>query len=132
MTETQWGGQAYTAPAAPVRRNGLATAALVLGLIGVPTGFFFVGGVFGALAVVLGFLALGRVRRGETDGRGVAIAGIVTGAIAVLVAAGMLVFVLAIADSGSVRDYRDCARGAHTQEDLDACRNQFQRDLGGD
>lgn len=76
--------------AAPRRASGKATAALVLGIAGFITVFA------SALAVALGTLALGDIRgaRGALAGRGVAIAGIALGVIALslliaLVGSGM-------------------------------------------
>jgi hypothetical protein len=68
--------------------NGLAVAALVVGIIAVVTSFCVIGALAGIIAVVLGVLGLQRARRepGEPQ-KGLAIAGIVTGAVAVVVAA---------------------------------------------
>lgn len=112
----------------PARRNGYAFAAVVLGAIGVPLGLFVIGGVLGVMAVTLGVLALGRVRRGETGGRAMAWAGIGLGVVAVL-AAALTLFVIHALDH--VDDpARDCFRHARTPVDLDACRDVFGQDPG--
>ncbi|MFF8846649.1 DUF4352 domain-containing protein [Streptomyces sp. NPDC015127] len=73
---------------APVR-NGLGTAALVLGIIGTVTGFvpllFWLGGLLGLLALVLGLLGRGRAKRGEATNKGTATAGAILGLIAMIV-----------------------------------------------
>lgn len=69
-------------PPPPPRASGLATAALVLGLLSLPTLCVCVGPLVGALAVVLGIVALVRAA-GQPErfaGRGRAAAGIATGA----------------------------------------------------
>ncbi|MFP1629087.1 DUF4352 domain-containing protein [Streptomyces sp. 5K101] len=73
---------------APVR-NGLGTAALVLGIIGTVTGFvpllFWLGGLLGLLALVLGLIGRGRAKRGEAGNKGAATAGAILGLIAMIV-----------------------------------------------
>jgi ABC-type cobalamin transport system permease subunit len=110
------------------RSNGYATAAVVLGAIGVPTAVFFLGGVFGVMAVTLGLLGLGRVKRGEADGRAMAFAGVGLGIVATLVA-GAMVYVVYGAHT-DIDGARDCFRNAKTQEDFDACRDVFGQDAG--
>lgn len=78
----------------PVHRgpaNGLGIAALVVAIIALLLTWSVIGGlIFGVTAVVLGFLAHGRSRRGEATNGGVAVSGIVLGAIACVLS---LVFV---------------------------------------
>ena len=73
----------------PIRAtvNGMAVAALVLGLFG---WCFFVPGI---LAVIFGNLALGKIATsaGRQKGRGMAIAGVVLGWIAIAVLAGLAI-----------------------------------------
>jgi hypothetical protein len=60
-------------PLAARKTNGLAIAALVCGICG----FLYL--VPAILGVVFGIIALRQIRRDESDGRGMAIAGIITG-----------------------------------------------------
>ena len=81
---------------------------MVLGIIGIP---LFLAVIPSILAIILGFRALGRIKRsaGQTTGRGKAITGIVLGIIGVLVAA--LVYVLiATNDKTKISDIKvgDC------------------------
>jgi hypothetical protein len=57
------------------RTNGLAIAALVCGILG---GCF---GITGIVAIVLGAVALGQIKQSGQEGKGLAIAGIVLGAL---------------------------------------------------
>lgn len=66
----------------PIRTSGLAIASLVLGILA-----FFTAGVTGVVAVILGHMALSRIRRqpAELGGSGLAIAGLVTGYIGIVI-----------------------------------------------
>ncbi|MGW8955007.1 DUF4190 domain-containing protein [Streptomyces sp. NPDC055709] len=73
--------------AAPAR-NGLGTAALILGIIGALSGviplFFWLAGILGLIALILGLSAKGRVKRGEATNKGVAITGVVLGLVSLI------------------------------------------------
>jgi hypothetical protein len=102
------GGGGWAQPAAPVagpaaaswqpsqpayyvpqqrRQNGMAVAALVLGIVGV---LFFVVVIPPLLALVFGLVAMGQIKesRGTQDGQGLAVAGVVLGAV------GLVFFVI--------------------------------------
>ncbi|HXO11313.1 MAG TPA: DUF4190 domain-containing protein, partial [Mycobacterium sp.] len=71
-------------PVAP--KNGLGIASLVLAVVGLlSVATVFAPIALGIVAVVLGFLAHARAKRGAADNGGVAIAGIVLGGLAVVV-----------------------------------------------
>ena len=78
-------------PPAARRRNGMGTTALVLGVVAIVLVLLLlfspVGAFLGLLAVLFGILGIMRANRGEADNRGQAVAGLVTGAIALLVGA---------------------------------------------
>ena len=59
----------------PAPKNGLGTASLVVAIISLFT--VFGGIVLGVVAVILGFLGRGRVKRGEATNGGIAMAGII-------------------------------------------------------
>jgi hypothetical protein len=71
------------------RRNGIGTTALVLGVVAITLVLLLLfsplGAFLGLLAVLFGILGLIRVNRGEADNRGQAVAGLVTGGLALLV-----------------------------------------------
>lgn len=74
-----------------MRTNGLATAGLVLGILGILAFWTIYGGlIFGGLAVTFALLSRGRFRMS-----GVAVAGLVCGLIAIL--AAILLFVVGLA-----------------------------------
>jgi hypothetical protein len=102
-----WDGSAWTehttAPTAPAYpaavqqapRNGLGIAALILGIIGVVVGiipfFFWVAGILGVIGLILGFVGRGRARRGEATNGTMALWGIITSAVAVVVSIAILI-----------------------------------------
>ncbi|MDR1082758.1 MAG: DUF2510 domain-containing protein [Coriobacteriales bacterium] len=71
-------------------RKGMATGALILGIIGIPGCLFWIGGIFGVLAIIFGIRGL------KSSRRGMAIAGIVCGVVAVLLMLFSLVVYLVI------------------------------------
>lgn len=59
----------------PMPRNGLGTASLVLGIIGL----LFGGCILGPLAIIFGGIGISRANQGQATNKGVAIAGLVLG-----------------------------------------------------
>ncbi|PMD05197.1 DUF4190 domain-containing protein [Brevibacterium paucivorans] len=81
----------YGAPGYPVRRptNGLAIAALVLGIISILSTYPI--GIIGIAPVIMGHIALKQCKERDQEGKGLAIAGLITGYLAI---AGFVVIVL--------------------------------------
>ena len=135
--ERQYGGQVgeqpYGTPPTGAKRNGLGVAALVLGVLAVLTCFtVVVGFVLGLLAIVFGVIGRGRAKRGEADNGGVATAGLVLGAIglvlsiAIGVALGSAVGNLI--DSPEGKQLQDClAQAGGDQARARACQDEFVR-----
>ncbi|MEU9718301.1 DUF4190 domain-containing protein [Streptomyces sp. NPDC047976] len=95
-------------------RNGLAVAAMVLGVIGWLTSIVFIGGLLGVIGLILGAAALPKAKRTGT-GRGMALTGLVTSSLAIVVSVLVAVFMTWYAnktqqcyDPGSFREYRQC------------------------
>ena len=86
--------------AAPIMKKapGMALAAMILGIVGVVTGFFVFGALLGIAAIILGALSLKKVKEAGA-GKGFAITGIVTGAVAVLFSLGMLFVYISVAQT---------------------------------
>ena len=82
--------------APPATSNGLATAALVVGLIGL----LCLGFLAGIPAVILGYLGLQKSKEIGDIGKGQAIAGIILGAVAI--AWSVLWVVIIVASRGSI------------------------------
>ncbi|MFJ9678970.1 DUF4190 domain-containing protein [Streptomyces sp. NPDC101194] len=98
----------------PVGRNGLAVAAMVLGIIGLITSIVVVGGLLGVIGLILGIAAL--MKAGRTGvGRGMSITGAVTSFIAIVASVLAAVLMAWYADNTqkcyqpeSFHQYRQC------------------------
>jgi len=81
--------------------NGLAVAAMVTGIVSILLGICCnVFGVAGIAALVMGIIARQQVARsnGAQTGAGMALAGIITGAVAILLGLGLFILFLAMGD----------------------------------
>jgi len=85
------------------KRSGLSTASLVTGIISIVTGFLSIvsvaiGGALGVAAIVLGAIDLNRIKAGRSSdkGRGSDIAGIVCGAIGIVVSIITTILIIVI------------------------------------
>ncbi|MEW5813191.1 MAG: DUF4190 domain-containing protein [Actinomycetota bacterium] len=116
-------------PPASAPKNGLGTAALILAIIGVVLCWSIAGGiVLGLSAVIIGFLARGRVKRGEATNGGVAIAGIVLGAVAIIAALVFIPIYIGLFDQVGGTDYVDClSRAGNDNAAVEQCAEEFQR-----
>ena len=79
---------------APPQSNGFAIAALVCGIVGL----FIANFILGPLAIIFGGIGLSRANRGAR-GRGMALAGIILGVIAIV----LFIILLAAASHRGVR-----------------------------
>jgi len=82
---------ANTAVSTQGRNNGMGTAALVMGILGL----FLFPIVFSILAIIFGSVGIGRVNRGEATNKGAATTGVVLGIIGLVL--GLLIAVLIFA-----------------------------------
>lgn len=113
-------------PAATGRRNGMGTTALVIGVVALVLVLLLLfsplGVLLGLLAVVFGIVGLIRVGRGEADNRGQAVAGLVTGGIALLLGVFFTIsigtwFATHVTDFNDFGRCMDSAVGAAARED---------------
>ncbi len=116
-------------PMAP--RNGLGIASLVLAviaLVGVATVLAPI--VLGPVAVVIGFLGHGRVKRGAANNGGVAIAGIVLGTLAIIVGLAFIAIWTAVWKDVGGGDYIDCMQKAGSDRvQQQQCADQFRQSV---
>ena len=122
-------------PAARPRRNGMGTTALVLGVVALTLVLLLLfsplGAFLGLLAVLFGILGIMRANRGEADNRGQAVAGLVTGGIALLVG---VFFTISFGTwfATHVNDFNDfgrCMENAVGSAAREECANQLGREL---
>lgn len=69
--------------------KGLAIAALVLGILAFLTGWMIIGGIFGLIGLILGIVAVVKANKGQADGKGMAITGIVLSSLGLIAATAM-------------------------------------------
>ncbi len=113
--------------------SGMATAALVLGILALLTSWTVFGGVIlGLLAVILGFLAVRKASRGLATGRGRAIAGIVLGLLSIAIAVALIAIGVSILNSEEAQNLQDCLRDAGSnQSEITQCEDEFREQVGG-
>jgi Domain of unknown function (DUF4190) len=115
-------------------RNGMGTAALVLGILAVVTSWTVIGGiVLGLLAVIFGFIGRGRMKRGEATNGGASLAGLILGfiglALAVVLIAVGATFVFH--HKKAINNLESCLNQATTQSQRTSCNQQFSNSLNG-
>lgn len=124
-------GQGYPGYGPPPK-NGLGTAALVLGIIGLVLFWTIVlGFVLGILALVFGIIGRKRANRREATNGGSALAGAILGGLAVagtiaIIAAGAAFFEH---NKSAFRNYQDCLNSAQTQQQRQDCADTFNRSI---
>lgn len=123
--------QPYSAyePPRTEHRNGMGTTSLVLAIIALLTVWSVVGGiVLGLGGVVTGFVGRGRVKRGQATNGGVAIAGIVLGALAIIVGALFIPLYMYVWKDVGGTDYVSCLQQAGSDPNkVQQCEQQFQQ-----
>jgi hypothetical protein len=109
-------------------KNGLGIAALVVAIIGLVFCWTVVGGVIlGFIAIILGFVARGRVKRGQATNGGVAIAGIVLGFLAIIASLVFIPIWYGVFEEVGGTDYVDCVSKAGNDADaIQKCVDQFR------
>ncbi|WP_221349583.1 DUF4190 domain-containing protein [Streptomyces beigongshangae] len=117
---------------APRTGNGMAVAALVLGIAACVFFWTVLGGiVLGLVGLVLGVVAARRARGGRAPHRGMAITGAVLSALALVVSSVIVAIGVSFFSSDSFKDYNDCIQHADGKSDRDQCAKDFERDVDG-
>lgn len=124
-------GSAQTHHDAGARRgNGLAIAALVLGILAVLFFWTVVGGVvLGLLALIFGIIGARKARGGRAPHRKLAVVAAVLGALGVIASTVIIAVGASILNSDEFENFDDCVRHADTQSERDACADDFKEDV---
>jgi uncharacterized protein DUF4190 len=113
-------------------RNGMGTAALVLGILALIGSLVVIPGfILGVLALIFGLIGRGRARRGEATNPGAALAGAIMGGIAIAIT----IILIAIGATfvahhkSDIQRFRDCMNNAQTSAQQQQCDDQLRNDL---
>lgn len=81
---------------APIPTDGLSIASLVCGVLAILASCMYIGFIFGIPGVICGHMSLKKIKKSPTpiQGKGMAIAGLVTGYIGTIISIAMVVFVV--------------------------------------
>ncbi len=120
------GSAEYAPPAHP--RNGIGITALVLGIVAVVASITVIGGVLlGIIAIVLGFIGRSRAKKGQATNGGVALAGIITGALGLVLSIVLVVAGAALFFGNGGSDLVNCINNAHgDQTAINQCNTQYR------
>jgi hypothetical protein len=120
---------AAQAPAPIAPRNGLGIAALILAIVGLLFCWSVVGGVIvGIFAIVMGFIARGRVKRGEANNGGVALAGVVLGFLSILAGLAFIPIYLYLFRETGIGDLYSCmTKAGNDQAAQQRCQTSFSQ-----
>lgn len=116
-------------------RNGMGTAALVVGVVALVLAvlliFFPIAFVLGILAVIFGAFGIRRADQGEANNKGHALAGLVCGALAFVLAISIAIRLGTFINdhSGDFRDFWTCITSAPTESEQRSCGESLARRL---
>jgi len=111
----------------PAKRNGLGTAALVIGVVSLVLAVLVIFAPLalplGLLAIVFGAFGMARASRGEADNNGHAVAGMVTGGLSIVVAIilGITFVNSLVKHQDDLRRFGTCLSGADDDDERGAC-----------
>jgi hypothetical protein len=112
-------------------KNGLGIAALIIAIVALVSVWSVFGGIIlGIVAVVIGFAARGRVKRGEANNGGIALAGILLGFLAIIVGIIFIPIWISVFNQVGGTDYVDCLQKAGSdQNKVQQCADQFRNQI---
>lgn len=112
---------------APPKTCGMAVASMVCGILG-----FFTLGLTGVAAVILGFLGLSKIKQsgGALEGRGMAIAGLVTGGMTAVILGVAILASLLTPALFSMQGKADQVMCLNNLKCLSAAMREFEMDFG--
>jgi hypothetical protein len=119
----------YGAPVEGGRRNGLGTAALVLGIIAIiPCSYLLL--IPAVLALVFGLIGRRRVKRQQATNGGAALTGVILGGLALI--PGIALWAIVASNVPAIQRYSDCTKAAGSdQVAKNACTRRAAHDIFG-
>jgi Domain of unknown function (DUF4190) len=122
---------ATQSPIATTPRNGLGMAALVIAIVGLLLCFTIVFGVLlGIAAVVMGFMGRGRVKRGDANNGGVALAGVVLGFLSIVAGLVFIPIYYYLFSQTGIGDFYDCmTKAGNNQAAQQQCATSWSQHL---
>lgn len=114
-------------------KNGFGIAALVLGILSLVTSFSVVGGILlGLAAIVFGALGRGRANKGLANNGGMALTGLILGAVGLLVSIVFAVLVGSLLSRGDFGSLTECLEAAGSdQAAQQECSAEFEDSITG-
>jgi hypothetical protein len=113
-------------PAKP--KNWLGATALVLAILGLVLSISIVGGVtLGVIAMIVGLSGRRRAKRGEATNGEVATAGIVLGALAIVVSLAVIAIWVRGYEEVDFGSYVTCVSKNSDPQSIQKCANEFQQ-----
>lgn len=95
-------------PSAIRPKDGFATASMVLGIVGVVLSFCVIGIIPAIIGLILGIISKVRIRRDNLSGGGMALAGIILSAVAIVIFVIIVILAVAFYKSPSfIERYRE-------------------------
>ena len=104
---------------------------MILGVLGILGVWTIVGGiVLGVLAIILGFIGRSQFKKQRATNGGMSLAGIILGALAVVIAIVLVVVGVGIFNKVGGRDFADCVRDAgNNRAAQQQCEDEFRQNL---
>ena len=102
-----YGAPGYPQPGygQPQQQNTLGLLSMIFGIVSIPLACCYIGLLLGAAAIVLGYLGQQKVKEGVANNGGMALAGIITGAVGVVIEIGFWILYAAGMASGWFTTY---------------------------
>ncbi|MET9514720.1 DUF4190 domain-containing protein [Streptomyces sp. NPDC002994] len=122
---------AQTHPDKGVKRsNGLAIAALVLGIAAILLFWTVFGGiVLGLLAVIFGVIGARKAHGSRAPHGKISIIGAVLGALGLIASVVIIAIGASILNSDEFKNFDDCVKHAKTQSERDLCAKDFNKEV---
>lgn len=131
---SQQGAQGGWGQPTPTGRNdGVAVAALIIGILSLLVAWIpfigLIGALGGIVALILGFVARGRIKRTGASGNGMALTGIITGIVALLLGALITIGLFVLGGDLFGESFRSYAECIEETGDEALCQEQLEQDL---